>query len=368
MHICLVAVEIFAWGKYGGFGRATRTIGRELVKRGITVSAVVPRRADQGRIENLDGIQVHGVTLSDLLSGGRPYQRLDADIYHSQEPSLGTYLAQHAQPRARHVVTFRDTRDGADWRIERGLPSMSIVQVLANRLYEDNWLVHRAVRRADRCYVAAQMLATKARVKYGLVHDPEFLPTPVLMPDNVEKDSVPTVCYVGRWDRRKRPELFFELARAFPRVRFLAAGKSRDPGFEKTLRDRYGNLANVEMLCFIDQFSGTELSRLLSRSWILVNTAAREGLPNAFIEAAAHGCAILSAVDPDSFASRFGHHVADDDFVRGLTSLLESNHWQQLGEAGRDYVQRVFSLKPAIDRHIQIYTELLAHRGYDRAG
>ena len=98
MHICLVAVEIFAWGKYGGFGRATRTIGRELVKRGITVSAVVPRRADQGRIENLDGIQVHGVTLSDLLSGGRPYQRLDADIYHSQEPSLGTYLAQHAQP------------------------------------------------------------------------------------------------------------------------------------------------------------------------------------------------------------------------------------------------------------------------------
>jgi glycosyltransferase involved in cell wall biosynthesis len=362
VHICLIAVEIFAWGKYGGFGRATRTIGRELVKRGITVSAIVPRRADQESIANLDGIQVYGLTLSGLLGGGHPYERLEADIYHSQEPSLGTYLAARAQPLARHVVTFRDTRDHADWRIERHLPSISVLQVLANRLYEDNWLVHRAVRRADRCYVAAQMLAAKARSKYGLAHVPEFLPTPVQVPDGVEKDAVPTVCFVGRWDRRKRPELFFELARAFPRVRFLAAGKSRDPRYERTLRDRYGSLANLEMLGFVDQFSGTELSRLLSRSWILINTAAREGLPNAFIEAAAHGCAILSAVDPDAFASRFGHHAADGDFVRGLTSLLESNRWRQLGEAGRDYIRRVFSLKPAIDRHLEIYTELLAQR------
>jgi glycosyltransferase involved in cell wall biosynthesis len=360
VHVCLIAVEIFAWGKYGGFGRATRTIGRELVKRGITVSAVVPRRADQAPISNLDGIQVYGLTASDLLGGKHVYQRIKADIYHSQEPSLGTFMAARAQPLARHVVTFRDTRDNADWRIERGLPSTNILQVLANRLYEDNWLVHGAVRRADRCYVAAQMLAAKASGKYGLAHEPEFLPTPVAVPDEMQKDAVPTVCFVGRWDRRKRPELFFELARAFPRVRFLAAGKSRDPGYETMLRDRYGSLPNVEMLGFIDSFSGGEHSRLLGRSWILINTAAREGLPNAFIEAAAHGCAILSAVDPDSFASRFGHHAADDDFVRGLTTLLENNRWRQLGEAGRDFVRRVFSLKPAIDRHIEIYTELLA--------
>jgi len=27
MRICLISVEIFSWGKYGGFGRATRIIG-----------------------------------------------------------------------------------------------------------------------------------------------------------------------------------------------------------------------------------------------------------------------------------------------------------------------------------------------------
>ena len=33
MKVCLISTEIFAWGKYGGFGRATRMIGGELVKR-----------------------------------------------------------------------------------------------------------------------------------------------------------------------------------------------------------------------------------------------------------------------------------------------------------------------------------------------
>lgn len=362
MHICLVAVEIFAWGKYGGFGRATRTIGRELAKRGITVSAIVPRRANQQATAELDGIQVHGVRFCDLFIGSHPYDRIGADIYHSQEPSWGTFLAARAQPLARHVVTFRDTRDAADWRIERLLPSTSALQVLSNRLYEDNWLVHRAVRSADRCYAAARMLIEKSHAKYGLTKEPEFLPTPVHVPECVEKAAVPTVCFVGRWDRRKRPELFFELARAFPRVRFLAAGKSRDPGYEALLRATYRNLANVELLGFVDQFSSIDLSRLLSRSWILVNTAAREGLPNVFIEAAAHGCAILSALDPDKFASRFGHYAEDGDFAGGLTKLLEGDRWRQLGEAAREYVRREFSLGPVIDRHIEIYSELLALR------
>ena len=47
MKICLICVEIFAWGKFGGFGRATRIIGRELVKKGFEVTAIVPLRKGQ---------------------------------------------------------------------------------------------------------------------------------------------------------------------------------------------------------------------------------------------------------------------------------------------------------------------------------
>lgn len=40
MKICLISVEIFAWEKYGGFGRSTRMIGRELVRHGVFISSL----------------------------------------------------------------------------------------------------------------------------------------------------------------------------------------------------------------------------------------------------------------------------------------------------------------------------------------
>lgn len=58
MKICLLCTEIFAWGKYGGFGRATRLIGQELVKSGIQTTAIVPRRTGQKKVEILEVIEV----------------------------------------------------------------------------------------------------------------------------------------------------------------------------------------------------------------------------------------------------------------------------------------------------------------------
>ncbi|MCC7130806.1 MAG: glycosyltransferase family 4 protein [Anaerolineae bacterium] len=359
MRICLISVEIFAWGKYGGFGRATRLIGRELVKRGVEVYAVVPRRNEQRPVEDLDGIRVLGFEPRDLRSAYRLLRDAQADIYHSQEPSLGAYLALRAQPDRKHIITFRDPRDLENWRIEFRMPSLNSFQVITNWLYEDNFLVGRAVHRADGLFAASHLVAERARGKYRLDRTPEFLPTPVDVPAEVQKAEQPTACLVSRWDRRKRPELFFELARQFPEVRFLAAGKSRDPDYECSLREAYERLPNLEMLGFIDQFNTNRLMRTLEKSWILVNPAAREGLPNAYIEAAAHGCAILSAVDPDGFTSRFGYHVTDDDFASGLTALLKDDRWRTLGEEARRYVSEVFATKRAIDQHLAVYERTL---------
>ena len=363
MKVCFISVEIFAWGKYGGFGRATRTIGRELVKRGIEVTAIVPRRRGQSPVENLDGITVLSFKPSNILSAVSLFRRANADIYHSEEPSLCTYLAMHAMPDRSHLVTFRDTRSAQDWWTELSLPSLSTLQVISNWIYEDSWWVRRAVRQADGRFAAAQLLIPKAREKYHLRCDPEFLPTPVRIPANVEKSPAPTVCFVSRWDRRKRPELFFELVDQFPNVRFLAAGKSRDQEWDQHLHAKYGHLPNLEMLDFIDQFQSDRLSTLLGKSWILINTAAREGLPNSFIEAAAHRCAILSAVDPDGFATRFGYHASQDDFARGLDILLQNDRWMQSAQSGYEYVRETFACDKAIDQHLTVYERLGKERG-----
>ena len=359
MRVCLISVEIFAWGKHGGFGKATRLIGRELVNRGIEVFAVVPRRGHQQPVEILDGITVLSFNRFKPWEAAGLLRQCDADIYHSQEPSFATFLARRVMPDRKHVVTSRDPRELKDWVIELLHPSLNRLQVFANYLYEDNPLVRRAVRRADRVFCAAEFLQAKATRKYRLRRHPEPLPTPVVIPSDLAKSERPTVCYLARWDRRKRPELFLELARQFPQVRFIAVGRSRDAEFERRLRATYAHLPNLEMPGYLDPFDSRGLSSILSPSWIMVNTALREGLPNAFLEAGAHGCAILSGVDPDGFTSRFGVVVQDDDFASGLARLIEDERWRECGERARAHVRAKFQLESVLDRHLAIYQEML---------
>jgi len=362
MRICLISVEIFAWGKYGGFGRATRTIGRELAQRGHEVFAVVPRREGQGPVEQLDGMTVLSFPPRQWLAPTALLREANADIYHSCEPSFGTYLASRALPDRVHVVTCRDPRDWEDWKTEFALPSRSRLRVVANYVYENGPLVRRGVQRADAVYTAAKCLIPKAASMYKLQRPPVFLPTPIEIPVEVRKAATPTVCFVGRLDRRKRPERFLNLAEQFPQVRFIAVGASNDRDWDRQLHQRYGSLPNLDMRGFVDQFRSDELSRILGESWIIINTSAREGLPNSMLEAAAHRCAVLSSVDPDDFAVNFGYHVRDDDFAKGLRQLIENDRWREFGLAAWRYVASTFATTPAIEGHIAEYRRLLEAR------
>jgi hypothetical protein len=68
----------------------------------------------------------------------------------------------------------------------------------------------------------------------------------------------------------------------------------------------------------------------------------------------------LSAVDPDGFASRFGHQVVDGNFSRGLSELLTDDKWQKQGERGYTFVRNIYTIDKVIDAHIKIYKQLLA--------
>jgi glycosyltransferase involved in cell wall biosynthesis len=361
MRVCLLCVEIFAFGKIGGYGRATRIMGRELARRGIQVFAIVPRRGEQGEVEHLDGITVLSFPMS------RPWQvmelsrRCDADIYHSQEPSIATYFAQRSMPHRRHVVTIRDPKSISDWLTEVRRPSVSSARTFLARFYDWNPLVRQALGRADRLFSVSCALAGKAHRLYGLPKPPEFLPSPIALPATEPCKSVqPQVCALGRLDPRKRPELFIELAERFPEVRFVMIGGSHDQAREQSLRRRCAGIANLQLTGFIDQFTSNRLSEILGRSWVLVNTSTREGLPTSFLEGLAHGCALLSELNPDGVVERYGHRVARGDFASGLTRLLADGHWRRLGASGRDYVARHYEQERVIERHLEIYRELIA--------
>ncbi len=361
MKVCLIGSELFGRGVYGGFGRMTRKLGCELAKRNIEVTAVVPRREGSGeRAHVVDGLSVREFPRTAFLTAMDLFRQVDADVYHSQDPSLGTWLAMQAMPGRAHVVTFRDPMEAGDWRIELHHAGPARLATLAYLLYLDNFLVTRAIHRATALYGAAPLVIAKAARKYGLRQHPGFLPTPIDIPPPGTKAAKPTVCFVGRLHRRKRPELFLDLVSHFPQVHFICVGGTNERGYEDSLRRTYAHLPNLELTGTIDQFETDRLARILEHSWVLVNTAAREGLPTTFLEAAANRCAILSRVDPDGFTTRFGYHArGDGDLRHGLSFLLTDNRWKRLGECGAEYVSSVFATDRSLERHLQTYRHAL---------
>ena len=360
LKICFLVSEYFRWGKFGGYGTSTRLLATQLVRRGFEVSVLTPTRGEQPAEEDVDGVTVRAYTPNEFRSLDRICRQTAADVYHSQEPSLATAVAMRAAPDRAHVVTCRDTRLKADWLIEAGSWIRDgNLRTLPTYPYENNPLVRRAVRRADAVFCPNEFSRTIAQRKFGLARQPGFLPSPVHVPRDLPgKADVPTVCHVGRWDSRKRPEIFFELAADFPDVRFVAMGQGRSERIDARLRDRYGRQPNLDMPGFVDQFSSPLFAETLSASWVLVNTALREGLPRTFMEAGGYGCAILSRVDPDGFASRFGYRTSGDDFANGLAWLLEEERWKPRGQAARVYVEKTYGAENATNRHVQVYESL----------
>jgi glycosyltransferase involved in cell wall biosynthesis len=350
---CYVATEFFAWGRHGGIGKATREIASGVAERGFDVHTVVPRGRGQRRVEELDGVTVHSHALREYPFSGHVYREIDADIYHSEDPSWGTLLAMNSVERSIHVVTAQNPRTGEDWRRVQGF--YPVRRRLYNLFIQPG--VEASVRRADAVFCQARFVTHKTRELYGLESDPGFLPNPVEIPGrNPRKSATPAVCFLGRLDGEKSPEKFFSLAESFPGVRFTAVGRAHDPARDRRLRERYGGASNLELAGFL---TGEDKARVLEDSWVLVNTSVHECLPVSFLEAAAHRCAILSPHDPDGFATSFGYHVAAGDYVDGLRWLLEGERWRERGERGYRYVSAVHEKKKVIDRHVEVYESLL---------
>jgi glycosyltransferase involved in cell wall biosynthesis len=156
------------------------------------------------------------------------------------------------------------------------------------------------------------------------------------------------------------------LAAQFPDYRFVAVGQgsaSAESGFDAQLRRRFRDVPNLEMPGLINRFREPErMQQILSDTWIFVSTAVREGLPLTFLEAAAYGCPIISRVDPDQFASRFGKQVHDDDYAAAIRSLLAEAPLEK-GRAAYDYVRETYETSKALQDHIEQYERHIEGRG-----
>jgi len=342
-------LEYFGWGKYGGIGKATRDIASGLIRKGVEVSAVVPLGSGQKKIEHIDGVEVYGFPLSSYPFIGEILCDVEADVYHSQDPTLGTWLAKRNCSESVHLLTCQNPKTSEEWeKVNQFYP---VRRLLYNRFIEPR--VNKCVKELDHVYCHAKYTIEKVRKLFDLEYEPRFLPNPVMVPDRLpEKCCDPTVLFLGRFDGEKNPEGFLRLAKKFPEIIFIAAGKSHDPNFDRLIREKYSDIGNLSLPGFLE---GVEKEKVLCEAWVLVNTSVSECLPVSFLEAAAHGCSILSPHDPDGFASRFGLHVSHDGLVEGLAWLLEDERWRERGSEGYQYVSRNHEKEKVIEQHLNEY-------------
>jgi len=375
VRVCFVSPEVFSWGYHGGFGYLTRTLARELVKRGVETFVVTVSRPGQREEEELDGFTVlgfppHGAkplplrALFSRFDSLNAYRKADCDIYHSQAVSYNTLAAQRAMPGRIQIITFQDPYDLGEWRKISSVDSRyRLTPGFRVRLKGEVWLLSRACGRADGLYTQARFLIEKSRELYGLNDDPIYLPNPVEVPGRImRKSESPTVCFLARWDSQKRVELFLEMAREFPGVEFIAMGRSHDPAADARIRREYGGMSNLALPGFVSE---EEKSRILERSWALVNTSVREALPVSFLEALAHETPIISGLDPDSLVSRFGYLVDGADYSGGMKRMLSDDGHREKGAQGRTYVKEVHELEKVVDAHIEVYEGLMESRSRD---
>lgn len=366
-RVCIVSTEYSGLGSGGGFGVGSRLIAEGLAEKGLEVFVAMPRKEGQGLIQQVGPVTVlsYPSTLYTGLERVRQYAgiyaEINADVYHSQEPSLGTHLAQLAMPHKVHAVTFRDPRSIEDWRKQWGdrgpLGWWHDFRFL--RQYDRE--VGRAVRDADGLFTKAWSLAEKAQRVFRLKAQVGFLPDPIKIEvGRVSKGKDPTVCFLGRWDGIKRVGLFLELARQNQNVKFICAGSSTDDvDMDARIRAEARRLRNVELPGWV---TGETKAEILGQSWILANTSTKEGLPVSYLEAAADGCAILAHANTDEFATKFGYWARRGDlgdFCEGLSYLLEERRWKSLGDRARQYVLSTYEAGHAIEAHIDAYNQLL---------
>lgn len=125
------------------------------------------------------------------------------------------------------------------------------------------------------------------------------------------KPDVPAsdVVWVGNFRRLKRPEWFYEAARALPETKFAIAGGATVSEYFIRMAREANSIPNLE---FLGQISIEDSNELITGAKILVCSSEYEGFPNTFLQAWAAGIPVVSTVDPDNLIKTYNLGLTAD--------------------------------------------------------
>jgi glycosyltransferase involved in cell wall biosynthesis len=384
--IGLVVNEFFCdeYPPLGGFGLTAKNFAEFFNGQGrynVEVVALLPPYPGHGEApQELHGTRI--IAPREKLtwrnySAFRRYRdalaREDFDLLISIEHYPNYFGRLAALPRTPWLHWIRDPKSEKNWtRIldlrHSDFPcEYSEKSTSQYRSYRELQILRRLMGRKFHCGIQELWLVDRTRAGYPLIGD-DFsrLVNRIQVPEgDLEKSPRPMVLFIGRLVAVKRPWIYFELARRFPKVDFCVVGEmDRKQHQEQLVRDA----CRTPNLRFLGKKVGRDLDLVLEKAWVLVNTSLHEGMPQSILQGLAFEVPVVSALDFGGSIGRYGVFVGEgkgdgldevDSFAQGLGELLRNEGLRkELGRAGRSFVRANYTDGAFLDQFLAIMEKM----------
>lgn len=332
---------------FGGSEVQLFNLSNELIKKGIEVSFVVGDYTNDYGVEEFNGMHIYKVFnlkknnfLNKLIDSFRLFfylYKINSDIYvvRAAGPEVGIAGFYCKLFRKNFVyMTAHEIDCSGEYRKR---------DKFLGRIYE--YGLKKAM------LVIAQNKEQQLLLKKTYNIEAPILKSGYEIPAINLQDKRDFILWVARLDTWKQPEKFIELAKFFPKEKFVMIAPVAD---NKKYADKIKQEAIKYGINFISGVPFHKIDDYFKNAKLFVNTSKYEGFPNTFIQAAMHAKPILSLlVNPDGIFKNNVGFCANNSFkelVEKLNVLLtDTNIYAKFSEGAYAYVKNNNDIKETAD-------------------
>ncbi len=376
-HLCIVAADIWPiladdrrYSIAGGLEVQLSILARAFVSAGFKVS-VVTQNFGQPDGVTLDGVTVYRAHSPNeglpvvrffhprISSWWAAMKRADADVYIQRSASyltaiVGLFSKWHGRSFIYSGAHDLDYKRDETWKL------------FQRRMgWRDRRLFEWGLCLADGVVAQHKGQVEACQLWYG--RSAVEIPNCYARPSDGGPKADGVILWVATIKSWKRPELFLELARMLPHLRFRmigGPGKGEEGRFIEVAKQATTALSNVEFVGFVPY---AQVGSHFDEARLFVNTSDYEGFPNTFLQAWARGVPTVSFFDCGAQESgRSVGYLCSDlaDMSRIVARLAEDDvEWQEESQRVHGYFESNHSVDAAVTRYTALIQQVRDTRG-----
>ncbi|HEY9202180.1 MAG TPA: glycosyltransferase family 4 protein [Gammaproteobacteria bacterium] len=346
-------------GVSGGAEIQLVTLGFLFLEKGFSVSFIV-NESKPPMVEDIKGVRVFKSQLKhfgmsnlhlpfDILRFMRNLVKVDADVYLIKLPRhMLLPLGLYSKIFRKKIIFIGQVDADADKSKLKKTDSR-----VASLMY------NLGLKFIDA--IAAQTDAQKKGFLQSFSGDVRVIRNILTMDVNPDSEKEDYVLWVGNSGVHKQPELFLELAKVLPDIKFkMIMSPSAQRPDDAFIRRKLDEVPNLE---FIGPVPFSQMPEYFSKASLLVSTSYSEGFPNIFLQAWQFRTPTVSLnIDPDDVIQRFNLGLLSGSFEKLVedVAMLHSDDSQrmEMGDNALQYTQQHHAKEVVIRQYLELFESL----------